>query len=73
MLWRDNDINYVSGGVGPQVKGIKTGFKPILSWSFSANSACGKEEKTDLMQTNNMTFISKSTINKMFNAFDHVS
>jgi hypothetical protein len=38
-----------------------------------ANAACGKEEKTDLMQTNSMTFIPKCTLIKMFNAFDHVS
>ena len=38
-----------------------------------ANAACGKEEKTYLMQTNSMAFIPKSTLTKMFNPCDHVS
>jgi hypothetical protein len=63
----------VSGGVGPQIKGVKTGFKPNLSWTLLANSACGKEEKTDLMQSNSLTFIPKITVTKMFNPCDHVS
>jgi hypothetical protein len=73
LLRRECDINYMSGGVSPQIKGVKTGFKRNLSWSFSTNSACGKEENTDRMQTNSMTFIPKSTITKMFNPCDHVS
>ena len=60
MLWRDYDINYVSGGASPQIKGVKTGFIPNLSWTLPANSACGKEEKTDLIQSNSMTFIPKA-------------
>jgi hypothetical protein len=52
----------VSGGVGPQVKGLQTGFKPNLSWTLPANSGCSKEEKTDLMQSNSMLFIPKGTL-----------
>ena len=72
MLWRDYDINYVSGGVSPHIKGVKTGFKPNLSWTLSANSACGKEEK-NLMPSNSMTFIPKITLTKKFNPCHHVS
>jgi len=34
-------------------------------------SACVKEEKTDLVQSNRTTFIPKSTPTKLFNLCDH--